>query len=167
MVRNWFEDLRTSEQYQRWFPEEHVYFRSNRPENVRSIVGDTQIIHEKLGGDTVYKLKLKFRDPGEILDTTLFAAAGITGAVLARGGPQHLPLWTGNVLHLVYDTDTGCVMHSRFWMGDVSPKVPVLSQLIRKDMTSDEALAGLQRHCKIEMANLAALLPQIYGEPRD
>ena len=163
MVQNWFEDLRTTEQYQSWFPEEHVYFRTKRPKDKRSIIGDTQIIHERLGSDAVLKLKLKFRDPAELLETHRFAQLGITAAALARGGPQYLPLWTGNVLHLVYDAEDGCVMRSRFWMGDVSPAVPVLSGLIRKDMTSDEALSGLYEHCKTEMANLAKLLPGLYS----
>ena len=166
MVKRWFEELRTSDQYQLWFPEEHVFFQTKRPQDVRSIVGDTQIIHEKLGGDTVFKLKLKFRDPAEILDVTQFERLGISCAILARGGPQFLPLWTGNVLHLVYDTKNGCVMRSRFWMGDVSPAVPLLSGLIRKDMTSDEALSGLHEHCKTEMANLAKLLPKLYNETK-
>ena len=164
MVQSWFEDLRTTEQYKSWFPEEHIYFRTNRPKQTRSIIGDTQIIHERLGTDAVLKLKLKFRDPSELLDTDRFSEQGITAAVLARGGPQHLPLWTGNVLHLVHDTDQGCVMRSRFWMGDVSPAIPVLSGLIRKDMTSDAALTGLYEHCKTEMANLAGLLPALYSE---
>lgn len=90
MAQNWFEDLRTTEQYKSWFPEEHVYFRTNRPTETRSIIEDTQIIHERLGTDAVLKLKLKFRDPSDLRDTDRFSELGITAEVLACGGPQHL-----------------------------------------------------------------------------
>lgn len=163
MVRWWFDTLRDSARYRLWYPDEHVYLRSTRAKDVASVIGDTHVVHEKLGGDTVHKLKLRFRDPAEVLDPGAMAAAGVTCAILIRGGPQHLPLWSGNVLHLISDQPGGAVMRSRFWMGDVSPAVPILARLIRREMTSDTALGDLHRHCKAEMANLARILPGLYA----
>lgn len=163
MVRWWFDTLETTEQYRLWYPEDHVYLKRHRPAGSTGVVGDTHIVHERLGGEKVLKLKLNFRDPAELLDPERLKHSGVTAAILARGGPLHLPLKTGMVLHVVNDTETGCVMRSRFWMGRVEPAIPIISSLIRADMTSDAALSGLHRHCKAEMANLARILPALYA----
>ena len=99
-----------------------------------------------------------FLDPREILDKSQFEAARVGVAVYARGGPIRAPFFVTRLLYYVQDTDDGCVMRSRFWLGQM-PYVPVLRSLVRKDVTSQTALEGLHRHCKEEMAILASILP--------
>ena len=123
----------------------------------------THCIHERLGTDTVHKLKLNFRDPATVMDTQRFAAAGIGAAIYGRGGPLNLPVWSARVLHLIHDHPTACTMRSRFWLGDIKPNVPILSGLMRRDMTSNASLAGLAKHCSEEMTILAGFLPALYA----
>jgi hypothetical protein len=162
MIDWWFRNLRTTEQYKRWYPQEHVWSDWKGPDN--SYVGGTHLVHERLGTPKLAKLKINFRDPAAILDKSRARKAGVSLVVYGRGGPLGLPLWTGHVMHMVHDHEGGCTMRSRYWLGDIAPKVPVLWKLIQKDMTSDVTLAAMQRHCKTEMSILATFLPEIYRE---
>ena len=163
MIEWWFSNLRTTEQYIRWHPKDHVWCEWKGTET-GSYVGGTHHVHERLGHEAVEKLKINFRDPGAVLNTGLFENAGVTAAIYARGGPIGIPIWSGHVLHVIYDESDGCTMRSRFWIGDVSPAIPVFTGLLRKKIASPEALDGLHRHCKEEMSTLASFLPAYYGE---
>ncbi|MDE3175769.1 MAG: hydrolase [Pseudomonadota bacterium] len=164
MIDWWFSHIHTTEQYKEWHPADHVWSDWKGPRDKGVYIGGTHLIHERLGSERVHKLKLNFRDPSAILDVSRFRAAGVSTAVYGRGGPLHLPLWTAHVLHLVHDTAEGCVMRSRFWFGDVSPAIPLLAGMIRRDMTSAQAMQGLLTHCKIEMNRLASFLPEKYRQ---
>ncbi len=162
MVEWWFSHVKTTEDYKRWHPEAHIWSDWKGPRDTGDYIGGTHLVHEKLGGDQVLKLKINFRDPTAILDTTRFQAAGVSAAIYARVGPLGLPLWTGHVLHLVQDTATGCVMRSRFWLGDVKPRVPILTGIIRRETSNLTALDGLRQHCIEEMTILSGFLPDLY-----
>ena len=159
MVEWWFSNLRTTEQYLRWHPKDHVWCDWKGSQK-GTYLGGTHLVHERLGHESIEKLKINFRDPAEILDMSLFDDAGVSAAIYARGGPIGIPIWSGHVLHLIHNHAGGCTMRSRFWLGDISPAVPFLSGLIRKKITSPDALEGLHRHCKEEMSILAGFLPE-------
>ena len=163
MIEWWFSNLRTTEQYVRWHPKDHVWCEWKGSET-GTYVGGTHLVHERLGHETVEKLKINFRDPANILDKSLFADAGVGAAIYARGGPIGIPIWSGHVLHMIHDHETGCTMRSRFWIGDVSPAIPILSGLIRRKIASPNALEGLHRHCKEEMRTLATFLPEYHQQ---
>ena len=160
MVDWWFKNLRTSEEYKKWHPQDHVWCDWKGEDG--NYIGGTHLIHERLGGEQVFKLKVNFLDPGEILDKSRFDDARVGAAVYARGGPIGAPFFVTRLLHLVQDTDNGCVMRSRFWLGQM-PYIPVLRNLIRKDVASDAAMEGLHRHCKEEMSILANILPEAFA----
>ena len=162
MIEWWFGHVETTDQYKQWHPADHVWSGWKGERGTGRYIGGTHLIHERLGGERIHKLKLNFRDPSAVLDPSRFAGAGVSAAIYGRGGPLNLPFWTAHVLHLIHDTNDGCVMRSRFWLGDVSPAVPLLAGAIRRDMTNDESLAGLHRHCREEMAILAGFLPELY-----
>ena len=166
LVEWWFGYLETTEQYKQWHPRDHIYSGWKGERGTGSYIGGTHLIHEKLGTEAVHKLKLNFREPSILLDTSRFAGAGVSAAIYGRGGPLDLPLWSAHVLHLIHDNADGCVMRSRFWLGDISPNIPVLAGAIRRDMTRDASLAGLEKHCGEEMSILASFLPDLYVRNR-
>lgn len=162
MVEWWFSHVNTTEQYKQWHPGDHVFSAWRGERDTGNYIGGTHHVHEKLGSDKVVKLKINFRDPEKILDTNLFAQAGVSAAIYARGGPLNLPFWTAHLLHLIHDTEDGCVMRSRFWLGYISPALPLIAPAIRRDITAEAAIAGLHRHCHEEMNILASFLPGLY-----
>ena len=165
MVDWWFGFLETTEQYKWWHPKDHVWCEWVGERGTGRYVGGTHHVHEYIGGELA-KLKIHFRDPAEYLDTSRFASAGVTAAVCARVGMLDAPVWTGHLIHLVRDTDYGCEIRSRFWLGDVEPADPTFDREARLLLIPDRLGAGLLKHCHEEMSYLAGFLPDLYARKR-
>jgi hypothetical protein len=165
MVDWWFGYLRTTEQYKRWHPKDHVWCEWVGERGTGRYVGGTHNVHEYIGGELM-KLKIYFREPADYLDVARFAKAGVSTAVCGRTGSLDVPLWAGHVIHLVRDTDYGCEMRSRFWLGDVDPVEVIGTPEQRAAMFPDRLGAGLLKHCQEEMGYLAEFLPALYAAER-
>jgi hypothetical protein len=166
MVEWWFSYVHTTEHYKLWHPRDHVFSDWIGERGTGRYVGGTHIAHEYFGGGpTLFKLRINFRDPGEILDKSRFARAGVSAAIYARTGPLDRDLWVGHTLHLVYDTWQGCVMRSRFWLGELDPAPPggVSPEQMRL-LVPDERVSGLHIHASEEMSMLASYLPDLYAK---
>jgi len=162
MVEWRFGWLRTTEQYTWWHPRDHVWCEWDGERDTGRYVGGTHRVHEYIGGE-LQKLKVHFRDPAEYLDVSRFAATGVSAAVCARVGPLDTPFWGAHLIHLVRDTDYGCEMRSRFWLGDVDPPAMAPDRETRIQMFPDGAAGGLLKHCHEEMTYLAGFLPGLYA----
>ena len=111
-------------------------------------IGASHIAHEYIGGEMT-KLKITFCEPSELLDTSRFAALGVT-AVCARIYLLDIPdMQVATLIHFVRDTDFGCEMRSQFWI--IVPG-------------ADDIARGLHQHCMEEMGTLASFLPDLYAE---
>ena len=162
MVTWWFSWLKDTEQYRWWHPRDHVFSDWDGPRGAGTIIGGTHLVHEYIGG-VFTKLKINWRDPALVLDTSRFAEAGVSAVVYARGGPLDEPGWSAHLIHLMQDTPEGTVMRSHFWLGDfdgLGP--PVIDRETRLAMLPDAAATGLQKHCSEEMSILGGFLPQLY-----
>ncbi|NLR63051.1 hydrolase [Chitinophaga varians] len=162
MIDWWFSYVHTTEQYKQWHPEDHVYSDWIGERGTGKYIGGTHIAHEKLGGDTVHKLKINFRSPSELLATEHFTAAGVSTAVHARLGEDGAPGWTAKMVHLVRDTSYGCEMRSRFWLGCFADNELENDYDTRVRIYPDEVGTGLQKHCHEEMSILGQFLPALY-----
>ena len=162
MVDWWFRWLRGTEQYKMWHPRDHVFSDFLNKAEMGDYVGSTHIVREYIGGE-MNELRIHFRPPSAILDPAKIAASGASAVIYARGGPMHADIWTGHVLHLVTDTPEGCVMRSRFWLGDLDPAPPGISRQARIAKLPDSEGAGLQKHCSEEMSILGGFLPGLYA----
>ncbi len=163
MVEWWFGYLHTAEHYKWWHPRDHVFSDWVGERGTGRYIGGTHIAHEYFGGGpTLFKLRINFRDPGEILDTSLFAGACVGAAIYARTGPVDREVWVGHTLHLVYDTPEGCVMRSRFWLGELDPLPENLSGEQMIALVPDERVEGLHRHASEEMSLLGGFLPTLF-----
>lgn len=162
MVEWWFGYLHTTEHYKWWHPRDHVFCSWEGERGTGKYVGGTHIVHEYFGGGpTLFKLKINFREPASILDTSRFAAAKVGAAIYARTGPLERPIWTGHTLHLIHDTPEGCVMRSRFWLGHIEPNQNLTDRELR-DLIPNERVQGLHQHASEEMSILAGFLPTLY-----
>lgn len=163
MVEWWFGYLETTEQYKMWHPKDHVWCEWVGERGGGNFIGGTHNVHEYIGGE-LQKLRINFRDPQEYLDTTILAESDVTAAICARVGPLDAPIWAGHLIHLCRDTDYGCEMRSRFWLGDVDPPELIPDRQARIDMFPDSAGEGLLKHCHEEMSYLAGFLPKLHSE---
>jgi hypothetical protein len=161
MVDWWFGYHETTEQYKLWHPEDHVWTEWDEKWKPGHYVGATSQVHEYIGGD-LQKLRIRFRDPSELLDTSRFEEAGVSGVVCARTGLLEAPIWGGHLIYFCRDTDDGCEMRSRFWLGDVDPPEIARTPEEKTAMFPDEAGRSLLNHCIEEMRTLASFLPGLY-----
>ena len=163
MIEWWFGFVHTTDHYKWWHPRDHVFSDWIGERGTGKYVGGTHIAHEYFaGGPTLFKLKINFRDPGDILDKSKFEKAKISAAIYARTGPQDRDLWVGHTLHLVRDTPEGCVMRSRFWLGELDPKPADLTREKMMAAVPDERVMGLHQHASEEMSILGGFLPTLY-----
>lgn len=164
MVEWWFDHVDTTADYLPWHPSDHVASRWIGPRGPQTHIGGTHVVKEKFGDSPVHAMKINFLPPETLFDTTRFAKAGVSTAIFGRSRPVGVPVWVGNVLHLVHDAVQGCVMRSRFWLGVFDPRLAeVLARPIRRKLITEEALAGLHQHCREEMAFLNGFLPELYN----
>jgi hypothetical protein len=167
MVDWWFSWLGDIEWYRLWHPVDHVSSAwENRVDG--RYVGASHIVEEFFGRDgPVHKRRIQFHDPSEIFDAAAYRRSGHL-AVCARNGPLEGPVATGRMCHFVRDTDTGCEMRSRFWLGEISPRTPGVeippdeARALRGKHLNGDFARRLHQHCVEEMGYLAELLPTLY-----
>ena len=168
MVDWWFGWLEGIESYRLWHPRDHVYSGwENRTPG--SYIGASHLVHEYLAGadGPLHKLRVSFRDPAETFDADLYRKSGVL-AVCARPGLLEAPIDTGRMTHLVRDTDYGCEMRSRFWLGMISHRDPAITipeavvRAKRAENVTPEFARRLHQHCVEEMGYLAEILPVLY-----
>lgn len=166
MINWWFSWLGGSDWYRLWHPTDHVYSDwENRVDG--KYVGAAHLVHEHFGKDSpLYRLRVAFHDPALTFDPLKYKASGHL-AVCARTGPLDEPLYLSRSCHFVRDTDYGCEMRSRFWLGHIAHRDP--ANAVPKARET-ELLAGLgqerarrlHQHCLEEMGSLAEMLPALY-----
>lgn len=163
MVEWWFGFLETTEQYKWWHPKDHVWCEWRGERGTGRFIGGAHRVHEYIGGE-LQKLEIRFQEPSEYLDVARFGEAGISAAVCATVGPLDAPFTAGHLIHLCRDTDYGCEMRSRFWLGDVSVAGVADDPAARATLFPDPVGEGLLKHCHEEMTYLAGFLPGLYAK---
>ena len=162
MVDWWIGFVHTTEHYRWWHPRDHVFSDWEGERGTGRYVGGSHLVHEYIG-EKLYKLKINFRDPSEILDKSRFAEANVGTAIFGYVGDLERPGYFGRLLHLVQNTPDGCIMRSRFWLGELDP-IPEQkpSPQAMAHLVPDALGAGLHSHCGEEMSILASNLPTFY-----
>jgi len=168
MVDWWFSWLGGSDQYKWWHPTDHVFSDwENRVDG--KYIGGAHLVHEYLAGQSapLYKLRIAFHDPAEAFDVAKYKASGSL-AVCARIGDLEHPIDFGRMIHFVRDTDYGCEMRSRFWLGLIQSRDSNITiteeraRELRQANVNDELARRLHQHATEEMGYLAEILPMLY-----
>ena len=170
----------SAERYRLWHPREHVgskvsEIRGPSRDLKARYIGVTSFIEEYIGDRELQKLSVEFRAHREFgLDESEVARQGT--AICARGGFPDKFVETAYLVHFVRETSGGSEMLSRFWLGYVNSKIPLVGRFISHRMNKREARLkvipdrfglNLLRHCAQEMGHLAAILPALYGKYKD
>ena len=168
-----------SQRYKLWHPHAHMKARWKHPvptdaaTDRERYVGNTSYVDEYIGDDKM-RLAIQFRSPAEFgLDVSRFAEAGVQTAVCAEVGPARGAFNVGKLVHLIRETEDGCEMRSRFWLGKVAlrdkPRSHVANRVLGSGLISKVAVRrelghDMVVHCAMEMAHLASFLPSLYAD---
>lgn len=102
--------------YKLWHPVDHIRGEWDDKWSSGNYIDASHIVDETLGRKPpVYKLKINFKGPSLLYDTSKFKKAGSTALVAyiyARDVAGDVRL--GIMTHYIRDTDLGCEMRSRF-----------------------------------------------------
>lgn len=167
MLDWWFKFFETTQHIKWWHPHDHVEHRGwdKHWKKGESYIGASIRAVESLADIPPVAAQLKFHDPRELFDAEqldlAFAQKRASAAVYARiGFGEHIALdangdpQDGQMVHLARDTPFGCVLRSRFLLGQSSAQPAV-------DLP-DELGLGLLRHCYSEFTYLSRFLPSLY-----
>lgn len=162
----WFGSyMQTTRHYRMWHPRDHVWMRwENKSPGTH--VGAHHLVHEYIGGK-LQKLRISFQDPVENMGTGADAQGRLF--VCAQVGLQGRPLKIARMVHAAYDTEWGCELRSRFWMGLFESdqfgglvERTANTRWFRRLALSRAAAQALEAHCHEEMSNLGRFLPDLY-----
>jgi hypothetical protein len=179
MIDWWFGwHLTSSERYRLWHPRAHLRAtvkedRSHLPGDRERYVGNVSYVDEYIGPELM-RLAIEFAEPSVYgLTPELLARAQAGTAICARTVFRRTGVAVGHLIHLVRHVEGGCEMRSRFWIGDVQVRLPLLggplSRLanlaaVRKLALADRLGLDLLVHCAEEMNHLARFLPALYRQ---
>ena len=167
-----------SERYNLWHPKAHIrsFVKEDRTHlagQKAGYIGVGSNVDEYIG-DELTKLTITFKEPVVLdLDPVRFAETNVGTIICARAGLRDKPVNTGWLAHMIRGTDGGTEMVSRFWLGNVDLRIPIVGRLLHNRVNSrdsrlrevpDQFGLDLLRHCAEEMNHLARILPDLYRE---
>jgi len=169
-----------TERYKLWHPQAHLYTQMRHPRGAvanlsdrERYLGNTSYADEYVGPE-IQRLAISFHEPSRFgLDEASFERAGIQTAVCARVGFTDRPVDGGYLVHLIRETEDGCEMRSRFWLGEAhmrglpegNPLDRLLGTRAARGLLLPKRLGrDLLIHCAEEMNHLASFLPELYAQ---
>jgi hypothetical protein len=166
----------SSERYNLCHPLSHIraFVREDRTHlagQKAGYIGLASYVDEYVG-NKLEKLIITFVEPETMgLNSAHFPEAKVGTAFCAIGRPRDKPLGTGSVIHLIREIPIGVEVISRFWMGDIRFRLPILGRIMtkilitprtRRKLVPDQYGFDLLRHCAEESNHLARFLPSLY-----
>ncbi|MEQ3723361.1 hypothetical protein [Alcanivorax sp.] len=168
-----------SQRYKLWHPRSHVLNRAEKmigddPDlsDREKYINNPNFVTEFIGSG-LQDIIITFSDASDFFDVSQFKDANVSTAICGSVGLQRFPLNAGKLIHLIRETEDGCEMRSRFWIG--KPEVRGLatngfvnkvlgSRLFAKRAATIENGRDLFVHCAMEMNHLASFLPELHDE---
>lgn len=164
----------SSARYRLWHPSAHV--RSQLAQDRRHLpigrpryLGNISAVDEYIGPQMT-RLEIAFVPLADFgLDERAVDALGT--AICANVSLRKERMQTGQLVHLIEDTADGCIMHSRFHLGQLNSQVPVAGPLLnlllnrpgpRRKLANDGVALALLQHCYEEMHHLAWILSDLH-----
>jgi hypothetical protein len=171
MIHWWFGWVGGTDQYKLWHPRDHVFSDwENRVDG--NYYGATHVVEEYLGRDedpTIHHLRVNFVHPHQFFDPDRYDAFdGV--AVCALPGAKGAPFTIGHMCHFVRNTDYGCEMRTRFWLGDIKdaktgePAAEGIAAAVRSNVVTEHFCRRLHQHAIEEMGYLSDITPVLYRQ---
>ena len=180
MIDWWFGwEAMETQRYKLWYPHAHLAASAEKMNGDDPDLSDREkylhnpnYVTEYVANETM-DLEIIFSEPSVFFDESRFEEAKIGTAICATVGMQNSPLNSGLLIHLIRETDDGCEMRSRFWLGNVEvqglPSKGILNRiagtkLVSKHAVPDQLGRDMVVHCAMEMNHLAGFLPVLYTD---
>lgn len=154
MLDWWFKRHKSQEEFVRWHPTEHVSAEYHD--------GMMFPVHVRAG--QTLRGRIQTRPPGNLFDAAALAASGASVVTYGRGGPADGELWMMHTAHVGRDTDYGCEVRSRFWIGDFEPADAAPPPAVVAGLLSDTNACWQMAHCLEEFHYLSQFLPDLYDQ---
>ena len=162
--------------YRIWFPAAHETNSIERPAQRRAKAHWGAVHHpvEDVGVGTAHA-RIEFCAPSEIgFSTDALDDPAVATVVCGYAGDENRRVRHTPMIHVFLAARDGVLLRSRFWLGAAlrpylpAPLAAPLGAAINNSLVRRAAMpAGLPRaladHCAREYANLATLLPELYG----
>lgn len=168
-----------AQRYKLWHPRAHQLNRAdkmigddNKLSDREKYLHNPNYVTEYVGNKSL-DLVITFSDPSEFFDISQFEKAKIGTAICGVVGYQDKPVNFGVLIHQIRETDDGCEMRSRFWLGKVEvrgvPASGILNKIAGSKFVADHALPNelgreMLVHCAMEMNHLASFLQELYTD---
>jgi phloretin hydrolase len=177
MVEWWFDwHAHDSDRYRVWHPLAHLG-NSIEPPTVPGAKPHWGAVHHPVEdvGTGVEHVRIAFMPPTEIgFSTDALDDPAVATIVCGFVGDDKRRLRHSAMAHVFLAADDGVVLRSHFWLGAaVRPYLPpplaapiaavVNNRLVRRLSLPNDLPRALATHCAEEYANLAVLLPELYG----
>ncbi len=175
MVDWWFDwHPREAIRYRIWHPLAH-FENSLQPPSEPGAKPYWDAVHhpvEDVGAGVVHA-RIHFQDPSRLgMSPAALRGAQVGTVLAAEVGDDRRHVRHSLMFHVFLCEGDGLLLRSRFWLGAaIRPYGPAGALLggllnrpaVRRRMLPAAAPPALARHCVEEYANLAALLPELYG----
>jgi hypothetical protein len=156
MLQWWFQHKKTLEEFVRWHPTEHVSAEYR----------DGMLFPTHNHGGQILKGRVQARPPSDLFDAGALAASGASVVSYARFGPADSAAWVGGTAHVGRDTEYGCEVRSRTWLGDFDPPDTAPPRQMMEVMFSEANALWQMKHSIEEFYHLSQFLPDLF-ERRD
>ena len=177
MVDWWFDwHPHESLRYQVWHPAAHVANSVDMPA-VTGAKAHWGTVHHPVEdiGTGVVNARISFLPPNQLgFVNDGLADPNVATIVCGLVGDHDRHVQHSVMAHVWLNEESGTVLRSHFWLGAVlRPDLPGLAgdmlgrlvnrRIVRQIALPDGVPQALSQHCAEEYANLAALLPELYG----
>lgn len=177
MVEWWFDwHAHDPERYRLWHPLAHIG-NSIEPPALRGAKAHWGAVHHPVEdvGTGVVHARVAFEPPTAVgFSTDALDDPAVATIVCGYVGDDRRGLRHSVMAHVFLAEPDGVVLRSHFWLGAAirpylpaplaAPIAPALNNRLVRRLSLPAGLPrGLAAHCAEEYANLAALLPELYG----
>ncbi|MEM7182916.1 MAG: hypothetical protein AAF518_18535 [Spirochaetota bacterium] len=168
-----------SQRYKLWHPRCHVKNGAKRMvsddpnlTDKEKYLNNPNYVTEYIS-DGLQDITITFYEPSTFYDTSRFAEANVSTVICGTVSFQTIPLNLGVLSHMIRETEDGCEMRSRFWLGNFRIRELSFHNPLHKLIPSKwmAKLAGsldlgkdMVVHCGMEMNHLASFLPELYND---
>lgn len=168
-----------SQRYKLWHPRAHLANRADRmvgddPDlsDREKYLNNPNYVTEYIGGESL-AIDITFSEPSNFFDVARFQQANVGTALCGVVGRQNSPVNFGVLIHLIRETEDGCEMRSRFWLGKIGlrglPARAILNKIAGAEFVARRAVPlelgrDMVVHCAMEMNHLASFLPDLYSD---